>query len=209
MLESIRDVITGDAPVFLLVAGPNGSGKSTFRAKRLDKLGFPCIDPDQVGFEMFGRHPASPREAIQATQEASLRVAHAFVERTSVGLETVFSDSEGHKLGLLSQAQSAGYRTVLIFIGVDSPEISIARVQTRKEDGGHDVPDSAILSRFPRCFENLKAAIPIVDLVILVDNSNELRHDVFGEIHAEEFRLRPGHECPHWYHAYGISTVVK
>jgi predicted ABC-type ATPase len=42
---------------------------------------------------------------------------------------------------------------VLIFIGVDFPEICIARVLDRVEQGGRDVADEVIRDRFARGFE--------------------------------------------------------
>ena len=53
MNASIRRIIAGDEPVFLLIAGPNGASKSTYSEKRLKPLGLPCIDPDAVAEELF------------------------------------------------------------------------------------------------------------------------------------------------------------
>lgn len=218
MIDAIERIIGGDAPVFLLIAGPNGSSKSTFTEKRLKQIPFPCIDPDAIGRELFGRHPATKEEAIQATQEATRRVHEHFQEHRSVGLETVFSDTKGHKLGLLEEARAAGFRTVIIFIGVDSPEICIARVMDRVEHGGHDVPDHIISDRFPRCFENLKAALKIVDLAILIDNSgchgpkgsaiDGRRHYIFGVI--ERGGLVELHNpVPNWFMEFKIGDAIR
>jgi predicted ABC-type ATPase len=218
MIDAIGRIIGGDAPVFLLIAGPNGSSKSTFTEKRLKHIPFPCIDPDAIGRELFGRHPATKEEAIQATQEATQRVREHFRERRSVGLETVFSDTKGHKLGLLEEARAAGFRTVIIFIGVDSPEICIARVMDRVEHGGHDVPDHIITDRFPRCFDNLKTALKVVDLAILIDNSgcygpkgspiDGRRHYIFGVI--EHGRLVELHNpVPYWFLEFKIGEAIR
>src|SRR5437588_11863413 len=118
MIEAIRRVSAGDAPVFLLIAGPNGASKSTFTEKWLKPLGFPTVDPDTVGRELFGSHAASAAEALWASREAARRVRLHFLEGTSVSLETVFSDTKGYKLGLINEARAAGFRTILIFIGV-------------------------------------------------------------------------------------------
>ena len=58
-----------------------------------------------------------------------------------------------------------------MFIGIDNAELAIGRVIQRVEDGGHDVPDEKIRSRFPRTFTNLREAIRFVDYVYLLDNS--------------------------------------
>jgi predicted ABC-type ATPase len=141
MIEAIRRITAGDAPVFLLIAGPNGASKSTFTEKWLKPLGFPGVDPDAIGRELFGRHAASAAEALWASMEAASRIRRHFLERTSVSLETVFSDTKGYKFELIAEARAVGFRTILIFIGVDSPEICIARVMDRVDQGGHDVDD--------------------------------------------------------------------
>jgi predicted ABC-type ATPase len=90
-------------------------------------------------------------------------------------METVFSDPSGDKLAFLREAMTAGYRVVLLFIGLDSPELSQARVIQRVAEGGHDVPDEKLFSRFPRTLENLARATSFVDEARLYDNS-DARH---------------------------------
>jgi predicted ABC-type ATPase len=92
--------------------------------------------------------------------------------RVSFCTETVFSDPQGAKLQYLKQAREAGYYVFLIFIGLDSPELSMARVMQRVEAGGHDVPDEKLLARYKRTMANLQAAIPLVDEAFLFDNSS-------------------------------------
>lgn len=218
MIDSFRRVIAGDAPVFLLIAGPNGGGKSTFREKRLEPLSFPCIDPDAVGKELFGRHPTTRKEALQATEEATRRVGEHFQNARSVGLETVFSDSKGYKLGLINDARASGFRTALVFVGVDHPQISIARVMDRVAHGGHDVPDEVIEARFPRAFDNLKKALQVVDLALLVDNSGcygptgepieGLRHYVFGVIEGRRI-VQLSDPVPRWFVEFGIGEAIR
>jgi predicted ABC-type ATPase len=40
------------------------------------------------------------------------------------------------------------------------------------QDGGHRVPPDKIIARYERMRVNVKAALPFVDLAILVDNSS-------------------------------------
>jgi predicted ABC-type ATPase len=155
---------------------------------------------------------------MQATQEATRRIRAHFADGRSAALETVFSDSRGHKLALLKEARTAGFRTVLVFIGVDHPQISIARVLDRVEHGGHDVPDEIIEDRFPRCFDNLKAAFEIVDLTILIDNSgcyeeegaeiDGSRHYVFGII-EHGGRIELSNPLPHWFIEFQVGAAIS
>ena len=216
MNDAVRRSISGDKPIFLLIAGPNGASKSTFSEKRLKPLGLPCIDPDAVAKELFGRYVKNRDEAIQATVEASLRARKHLLEGKSIALESVFSDRKGYKLGLVEEARRAGFKTVLVFIGVDSPEICIARVQDRVNLGGHNVPDNVIHDRFPRCFANLRKALARIDIALLIDNSgcygpetqvDGSRHYTFGIVEAG---VRPEimKPVPDWFTRFGIADVI-
>jgi predicted ABC-type ATPase len=208
----------GDEPVFLLVAGPNGASKSTFSEKRLKKIGFPYVNPDALAFEVLGRHPQSPEESRTASSGATERVRDHFRSKSSIALETVFSDRRGQKIDLVREARSAGFRTGLIFIGVDSPEICIARVMDRVDHGGHDVPDELIRDRFPRCFGNLAAALPMVDLCLLIDNSGCYGPEgttIDGSRHYQFAVIEPGVSAeievivPRWYTDFRIDVAVS
>lgn len=72
----------------------------------------------------------------------------------------------------LRDAQAAGYTVVLIFICVESAELSTLRVESRVLDGGHDVPRDKIAARYERMRANVKAALAFVDFAVVVDNSS-------------------------------------
>ncbi len=93
-------------------------------------------------------------------------------ERRSFVTETVFSDAAGAKLEYLARAQAAGYHVILVFIGVSSVQLSVARVVQRVEAGGHDVDDAKLVARFPRTLANLREAVRFVDEAFLFDNSS-------------------------------------
>lgn len=202
-------------PVFILLAGPNGSGKSTFRERRLRLLGLECIDPDEVALDIFGRQALTRDEARSATIEATRQVNVYLSRGESICLETVFSDRNGHKKALVQEARSKGYYTVLIFIGVDSPEISVARVAQRVLDGGHDIPDDIIKRRFPSAFQNARDMLPIADLSLLYDNSGAydgtnlpMRHThVATFAGAKKLELR--HPLPAWFSLHEFDTAIR
>jgi predicted ABC-type ATPase len=201
MIEQLSVLLGTAQPIFFLLAGPNGAGKSTFRRHYVEPAGLPCVDPDAVARAKYGREPKTKAEAIAASAEATEIVRAKLKERISVGLETVFSDTKGLKLALLTEAMRLGYRTGVIFIGLDDQQLSIARVQDRVDVGGHDVPDELIVQRFPRSYQNLRNAIPLSDFVLFVDNSRETRHRIFGSITRED-GLRLWDDVPRWYEAF-------
>ena len=90
-------------------------------------------------------------------------------KRVSFSFETVMSAPD--KLTLLENAQRLGYRTYLYYIATDDPSINVARVQNRVRQGGHDVPDEKIVSRYARSLELLLDAIRHTNRAYLFDNS--------------------------------------
>jgi predicted ABC-type ATPase len=148
-----------------MLAGPNGAGKSTFHEAFLADSGLPFVNADRIA-------AAAGLEPYEAARAADL-MRRQFIERPAGFIaETVFSDPVGDKLALLKEAMTAGFDVTLIFIGLASVPLAQARVATRVQRGGHDVPDAKIAARFPRTLENLKQAIRFVPRVNIYDNSD-------------------------------------
>jgi predicted ABC-type ATPase len=161
-------------PVLIFLAGPNGSGKTTFYEAYFDGRGIPFVNADRLARALRAEDPGAPAADIdrRAFAEAE-RLRAALVEaRLSFCTETVFSDPARAKLRLLEAARARGFAVFLVFIGLDGPSLSVARVKQRVQHGGHDVPDLKLHARFPRTMANVKAAIPLVDEAFLFDNSS-------------------------------------
>lgn len=156
--------------LLIVVAGPNGAGKSTFVETFLKPTGILIVNPDEVA---KGLSPDSPEDvAYEAARVAEAWRRDLAARGISFCMETVFSDPQGAKLEFLKECQSNGYTVVLVFIGLESAELSLGRIIQRVERGGHDVPDAKIESRFPRTFANLRQALTFVDEALLFDNSS-------------------------------------
>jgi predicted ABC-type ATPase len=161
-------------PVLVFLAGPNGAGKTTFFEAYLAGLGLPYVNADRVARDVERARPHASRDEVdrRAFAEAE-RLRAAFVEaRLSFCAETVFSDPAGAKLGFLAEARAHGFAVFLVFVGLDGPALSVARVKQRVLQGGHDVPDAKLRARFPRTLANLRAAIPLADEAFVFDNSS-------------------------------------
>ncbi|MDQ6941927.1 MAG: hypothetical protein M3169_05340 [Candidatus Eremiobacteraeota bacterium] len=59
----------------------------------------------------------------------------------------------------------------MYYIVLSSPEIAIDRVRRRVERGGHDVPEHDIRRRFARSLIELQITAPLVDRLVVFDNS--------------------------------------
>lgn len=116
----------------------------------------------------------APRDTFNA-YHASVLCAYLREEllsrRRDFTIETVMSSPD--KVALLRQAKASGYKNYLYFIATESPTINIARVRHRVATGGHDVPESKIVSRYYRSLELVGDAVQHTDRAYLFDNSRE------------------------------------
>ena len=158
-------------PIFHLLAGPNGAGKSTlYRAlaesgvieKHLEFVNADLYERDHLQhISDLQQRSEAAREWADARRDALLHARIGFVS------ETVFSHES--KLGLIGHAQSLGYQVVLYVVCLDDPQRLLARVSQRVREGGHNVPASRILERYPRTLAYLAQAVRIADLAFLYD----------------------------------------
>jgi len=200
--REIRDRIAAASCVLVAVAGPNGAGKTTFVENFLHPLGLRVVNPDAIARALF---PDAPEEAAyEAARAADAVRADLLDRRVSFCMETVFSDPTGAKLAFLEEARKHGYIVILIFIGLESSDLSAARVMQRTEEGGHDVPDDKIASRFPRVLANLAKALAFVDHAFLFDNSSaDEPYRFVAELRAGGIARR-GATRPRWWVSLGF-----
>jgi predicted ABC-type ATPase len=158
----------------VFIAGPNGAGKSTFFAEYVAPLGLPFVNADRAAAALRADNAQASAEEIDRRAFFAAEALRAtFLEsRLSFCAESVFSDPVGAKLKFLERARERGYHVLLIFVGLESPDLSIARVMERVAHGGHDVPDAKLRARFPRVLKNLRSAVALVDEAVLLDNSS-------------------------------------
>jgi predicted ABC-type ATPase len=71
----------------------------------------------------------------------------------------------------VSEARALGYTIWVMHVGVDSPDLSVARVAHRVGTGGHDVPESKIRERYDRSAPLIREAVHLADIGLVYDNS--------------------------------------
>lgn len=152
-------------PIMVAIAGPNGAGKTTFFHSHLATAGLRFVNADVLAAEL-AIEPYEAARLADALRQTLVRRGESFI------FETVFSDPVGEKIALLEETARRGYTVVLCYIGLSSPDQSAERVAIRVSQGGHDVPDEKLRSRFPRSLANLRAAIRRLPRVLIYDNSD-------------------------------------
>lgn len=197
-LQAIKQALAKKKrPLALILAGHNGSGKSTLWYRHLaDQLQIPLINADRMMLSILpevDKTKALPAWAIQirdqheswmliAQRGVEAFVAQAIEKKVPFAMETVFShlkqDVNGRiiesKIDKIHQLQKQGYFVLLLFVGLTSKELSIARVKTRVSSMGHNVDEQKLLHRFPRTQKVVQLALEEADATVLVDNSRKV-----------------------------------
>jgi predicted ABC-type ATPase len=178
-------------PVLTVVAGANGSGKSTFT--KLSSVNTLLIDPDAIAREI---DPVNPTTATISAGRQALVLCQQYVEsERSFVVETTLAGKS--YLNLMREVKNRRWSVVLMYIGIDNPNINVQRVGDRVELGGHDVPRADILRRYERSLINLGKAATIVDQLILYDNSTNAGHQLIATVEGNQTVIHV-QELPGW-----------
>ncbi len=113
----------------------------------------------------------------------------------SFSFETVFSHPA--KIDILKRAFERGYRTYLYFIATETPEVNIARIAERVQQGGHDVPVDKIRQRYYRGLELIKSALPYLSRAYFFDNT--LVSNCFAEYNRDIGLIYNTSPLPRWF----------
>ena len=155
-------------PTMIVLAGPNGAGKSTLYQTRVaPSFAGPFINADIIQRDEL--RDSSPEASYEAARIAASRRAEHLEQGRDFVTETVFSHPS--KLELIDEARDVGFTVIVMHVGVDTPELSVARVGTRVEEGGHMVPEEKIRIRYERGAPFIRAAILKADRGMVFDNS--------------------------------------
>ncbi|MDK2802780.1 MAG: hypothetical protein KFW09_05320 [Oscillospiraceae bacterium] len=152
--------------VYTIVGGVNGVGKSSLtgvlKAERTD-LGF-IIDVDYISKIDKINNISAGRKAIKMIDDFLLK-GISFTQETTLSGRGV--------INTISKAKANGYTINLFYIGLDSCDESISRVENRVRKGGHHISKTDIIRRYHNRFNTLVKVIPFCDKVIFYDNENK------------------------------------
>jgi predicted ABC-type ATPase len=158
-------------PCIYVLAGTNGAGKSSIGGAMILRQGAEYFNPDEATKRILAANPAvTPEEANSAAwHEGKRLLERAIKEKLNFAFETTLG---GHTIvALLEKASSVGIEVRIWYVGLNAPELHIARVRSRVAKGGHDIPETKIRERYSQSRLNLIRLLPKLTEVLVYDNS--------------------------------------
>jgi len=174
---------------YTIVGGVNGVGKSSLsgvlKVERTD-LGH-IIDVDKLAVEY-------KCGAIDAGKIALLKIEECLGKGLSFTQETTLSGVRTEKT--VRNAKESGYTVRLFYVGLNSLNESIERIQNRVSKGGHNIQEDDVGRRFEKRFDDVITILPYCDEVYFFDNEN-------GFVEVGEYKngeiLCKGDYKPEWF----------
>jgi predicted ABC-type ATPase len=159
-------------PQLYMIGGPNGAGKTTSAIRLLPSL-LQCQEYVNADAIAAGLSPFAPDStAIQAGRLMLKRIQELAAHERDFSFETTMASRTFAPF--LSLCKTQGYQINLLYLWLQSPDLAVARVKERVENGGHNNPVETILRRYRRSINNfLNLYIPLADDWVLYDNSLE------------------------------------
>lgn len=160
-------------PVLYVLAGPNGTGKTTFYNNAVQDgiipHSVPFVNVDLIAQALGGyteENYAKAPEIYRECVKEHLRLGENFM------IESNLAKSRNHEW-ILSM-KKAGYEVELYYLSTDDVEINIRRVKRRVAEGGHDIPEAILRSRYTQSHSYLKTGIREFTTAYLIDNTYDL-----------------------------------
>jgi predicted ABC-type ATPase len=160
-------------PRIYVLAGTNGAGKSSIAGAMLLRQRVEYFNPDEAARCILDANPSiSQTQANSAAwHEGKRLLERAIAERLDFAFETTLG---GRTItDLLERAASRGFEVRIWYVGLNGPELHLARVRARVAKGGHDIPEPRIRERYDASRLNLIRLLPRLSELWVYDNSKE------------------------------------
>lgn len=152
--------------VYTIIGGVNGSGKSSLTGvlrSQLHDLGI-VVDPDKITATQYHG------DEYQGGQSAVALLEKCLAEKINFTQESTLAG--GYTRKVAKAAKQKDYFVRMFYVGLDTAEESINRIENRVRKGGHNIASADVTRRFTNRFSDLKKILPYCDEVIFYDNDN-------------------------------------
>ena len=150
---------------YTIVAGVNGCGKSSLTGvlrTEIADLG-KIIDVDKLTVACGGNLLEGGKKAVALIEECLEREICFTQETTLSGRKT---------LDTIKRAIAKDYYIRLYYVGLDTMEESLLRIENRVKRGGHNIHTETVANRFSKRFDDLLAVLPYCNEATFYDNDN-------------------------------------
>ena len=205
------------APRIYVLAGTNGAGKSSIAGAMLLRQRVEYFNPDEAARRIRAANPGISQTQANgaAWHEGKRLLERAIAERLDFAFETTLG---GRTItALLERAASRGFEVRIWYVGLNGPELHIARVRARVAKGGHDIPEPRIRERYDASRLNLIRLLPSLSELWVYDNSKDADPDagmapeprlVLHVRHGAVVGPRDLARTPEWAKAI-VAAVIK
>ena len=150
---------------YTIVAGVNGCGKSSLTGvlrTEINNLG-KIIDVDKITAASGGNLLEGGKKAVALIDEC-LEKGICFTQETTL--------SDRKTLDTVKRAIEQNYYIRLYYVGLDSMEESLLRIENRVRKGGHNIHTDTVINRFSKRFDDLLTILPYCNEATFYDNDN-------------------------------------
>jgi predicted ABC-type ATPase len=205
------------APRIYVLAGTNGAGKSSIAGAMLLRQRVEYFNPDEAARRIRAANPGISQTQANgaAWHEGKRLLERAIAERLDFAFETTLG---GRTItALLERAAARGFEVRIWYVGLNGPELHIARVRARVAKGGHDIPEPRIRERYDASRLNLIRLLPSLSELWVYDNSKDADPDagvapeprlVLHVRHGAVVGPRDLARTPEWAKAI-VAAVIK
>jgi predicted ABC-type ATPase len=164
-------VQTARRPRIFVLAGVNGAGKSSVGGAMLADFGLIWFNPDTFSRELMATTSITKAEAdADAWTHGKTRLEAAIAGLANFAFETTLG---GNTIRHLLGEAARTHDIIMIYWGLASAEMHMARVRQRVASGGHDIPIAKIKERWINSRNNLVRLLPRLAHLQVFDNSAE------------------------------------
>lgn len=150
---------------YTVIAGVNGCGKSSLigvlRTETND-IGF-IVDENKLTVSCGGNALQGGKKAIAMIEECLEKEICFTQETTLSGKKT---------LNTIKRAIEKDYAIRLYYVGLNTMEESLLRIENRVKKGGHNIDTEMVEKRFGKRFDDLLAILPYCNEATFYDNDN-------------------------------------
>jgi predicted ABC-type ATPase len=137
----------------------------------LRENGAEYYNPDEAAAKLREQDPGVKDADSRAWGEGLALLERAIKEKLVFAFESTLGGNTIWRR--LQEAAALGIEVKVWFVGLESPELNIARVKAREARGGQPVDDDTIRRRYDTCRNNLIMLVPFLAELRVYDNSKE------------------------------------